>query len=40
MKKIDKFSCPNKIKHDSSEPAFDREKCPYCREVYVKKGDK
>jgi len=29
--------CPNKDKHVSAFPAFDRELCPYCRKVYILK---
>jgi len=40
MKKPDKYSCPNKAKHVSAFPAFDRVECPYCENdapVYIKK---
>jgi len=37
MNKIDRFNCPNKHNHVSAWPAFDREKCPYCQQVYVRK---
>jgi hypothetical protein len=32
-----KFNCPNKSKHISAFPAFDRIICPYCRQVFVLK---
>jgi len=45
---VSKFTCPNKANHVSSEPAGDRERCPYCSSpceptetpVYVKKQKK
>ncbi len=29
--------CPNKSKHVSAWPAFDRIPCPYCGKVYIRK---
>ncbi len=29
--------CPNKSKHVSAWPAFDRIPCPYCKKTYVRK---
>jgi len=42
---IDKFNCPNKSKHVSAFPAYDRIECPYCKRkdqlpVYIKKEAK
>ena len=29
--------CPNKHNHLSAFPAYDRELCPYCKQVYILK---
>ena len=34
---MDNLKCPNKDKHISAFPAYDREKCPYCKKTYVLK---
>lgn len=39
MREIDNLKCPNKNKHISSLPAYDRVKCPYCQKTYVLKKD-
>ncbi len=29
--------CPNKSNHVSAFPAYDRELCPYCKIIYIRK---
>lgn len=33
-------NCPNRSRHVSAFAAGDREKCPYCQQVYVRKVGK
>lgn len=34
---MDSLNCPLKYLHVSAWPAFDRQKCPACGKVYIKK---
>jgi len=37
---LDAQDCPNKDRHISADPAYDRIKCPWCGSVYVPKPRK
>ncbi len=37
---MDNLRCPNKDKHISAFPAYDRIKCPWCKKTYVLKKEK
>jgi len=37
---MDKFNCPNRYNHVSSEPGYGRALCSSCGQVYVKSVDR